>query len=118
MKTLRPKGRSFYQMYCFHPVPRKHSLAHFLAKAEEFSLVRDKKLKSLFKKNNLFYFLASVFVFILILFFAGIYLFSLAKSGQNLIMDIINNKPQNFAENFASWQKKTKYFKTIQPVFT
>lgn len=73
-----------------------------------------KKLKSsLIKNKKLFCFLASVFVFTLILFFAGICLFSLAKTGQNLIIDIINNKPQNFEKNFASWQRKTKYFKNI-----
>jgi len=73
-----------------------------------------KKLKSLFKKNKkLFYSLTPVFVFIFILFFAGIYFFSLAKVGQNLVMDIVNNHPENFEKNFTSWQKKTKYFKTI-----
>ena len=64
--------------------------------------------------KKIFHFLTPVFVLILILFFIGIYLFSFAKTGQKLIMDIVNNKPQNFEKNFARWQKKTKNFKTIQ----
>lgn len=71
------------------------------------------KAKTRKKRKNIFFFSLPLLFLFLTLFLINIFFFSTFISGKNLILDIINNKPENFKTNFSSWQKKTKYFKSI-----
>lgn len=40
------------------------------------------------------------------------------KTGKNLVLDIINNKPENFEANYSSWNKQINLFKPFLKLFS
>lgn len=63
------------------------------------------------KKKSLVYLLILFFVLILFLIIESVSLFSTVKltkeAAKNLVVDIINNQPENFDTNFQTWQNQT-----------